>query len=203
VPAVRLIAVLLLSSAAATTALAQGSGGASSGGASSGGASRGGGTTAAPTNPASPPATGAPAAPGSSSAPYSTNPASRPAPGVANTPVDPQRNNVDANPPTQRQPGTAATAPGGSSQAVPQPNTGLASPTARTEPGGASGGGAARTGKNRNVEEYESCLRLWDKGTHMTKSQWSATCRRVQSRLTNLKVDEPKATKAERQRKLQ
>jgi hypothetical protein len=36
----------------------------------------------------------------------------------------------------------------------------------------------------------------------MTKSEWSATCRRVQNRLTNLNVDERKATKAERQRKL-
>jgi hypothetical protein len=33
------------------------------------------------------------------------------------------------------------------------------------------------------------CIRMWDSGTHMTKQEWAHTCKRVQSRLDNLKVD--------------
>ena len=29
-------------------------------------------------------------------------------------------------------------------------------------------------------------MRLWDAGTHMSKQEWSATCRRVQSRLNQV-----------------
>lgn len=42
--------------------------------------------------------------------------------------------------------------------------------------------------------EYDSaifaCMQMWDSGTHMTKQQWARTCKRVQTRLDNLKVDE-------------
>lgn len=30
------------------------------------------------------------------------------------------------------------------------------------------------------------CERIWDRGTHMTKQEWSRTCRRVQTRLQRL-----------------
>jgi hypothetical protein len=30
---------------------------------------------------------------------------------------------------------------------------------------------------------------MWDSGTHMTKPEWANTCKRVQTRLDNLKVD--------------
>jgi hypothetical protein len=33
------------------------------------------------------------------------------------------------------------------------------------------------------------CMQMWDSGTHMTKQEWVRTCRRVQSRLDNLKID--------------
>ena len=33
-------------------------------------------------------------------------------------------------------------------------------------------------------QEYQDCLNLWDKGTHMTRSEWASTCRRIQNRLT-------------------
>lgn len=33
------------------------------------------------------------------------------------------------------------------------------------------------------------CMRMWDSGTHMTKQEWARTCKRVQSRLDNLKVE--------------
>lgn len=35
-------------------------------------------------------------------------------------------------------------------------------------------------------QEYQDCLSLWDKGTHMTKGEWATTCRRIQNRLTTL-----------------
>jgi hypothetical protein len=31
-------------------------------------------------------------------------------------------------------------------------------------------------------------MRLWDKATHMTKQEWSRTCRRVQSRLDQVRI---------------
>jgi hypothetical protein len=33
------------------------------------------------------------------------------------------------------------------------------------------------------------CMHLWDKGTHMTKEQWARTCKRIQTRLDNLKIE--------------
>jgi hypothetical protein len=30
------------------------------------------------------------------------------------------------------------------------------------------------------------CERMWDRGTHMTKKEWSQTCRRVQDRIQQL-----------------
>ena len=34
-----------------------------------------------------------------------------------------------------------------------------------------------------------ACMRMWDSGTHMSKGEWAATCKRIQSRLDNLKID--------------
>lgn len=47
--------------------------------------------------------------------------------------------------------------------------------------------GAVQAGKTE--DPMAECMRLWDKGTHMTKQEWTVTCRRIQSRLENLKVD--------------
>jgi hypothetical protein len=33
-----------------------------------------------------------------------------------------------------------------------------------------------------------SCERLWDRDTHMTKQEWSSTCRRVQARLKQMEL---------------
>ncbi len=35
-------------------------------------------------------------------------------------------------------------------------------------------------------QEYKECLGLWEKATHMTRAEWAATCRRVQSRLNEV-----------------
>ena len=32
------------------------------------------------------------------------------------------------------------------------------------------------------------CVRMWDRGTHMSKRDWSQTCRRVQNRLQQLEL---------------
>ena len=32
------------------------------------------------------------------------------------------------------------------------------------------------------------CEGMWDRGTHMTKKEWSHTCRRVQNRLRQIEV---------------
>ena len=45
-----------------------------------------------------------------------------------------------------------------------------------------------RSGKNAANEEFADCMRLWDKATHMTKQEWSRTCRRVQSRLNQVQI---------------
>jgi hypothetical protein len=37
--------------------------------------------------------------------------------------------------------------------------------------------------------DIADCIALWDAGTHMTRQEWARTCRRVQSRLENLKLD--------------
>lgn len=41
----------------------------------------------------------------------------------------------------------------------------------------------------KTAESIAECMRMWDAGTHMSKAQWSTTCKRVQSRLENLKID--------------
>lgn len=48
---------------------------------------------------------------------------------------------------------------------------------------------AARAAKVAVAESIAECMRLWDKGTHMTKQEWASTCQRIQSRLENLKVE--------------
>src|SRR5436190_13785928 len=171
-----------------TGALAQAGGGGGTGG-GGGAASSGGGATSSAPAAAAPSAT-APA-PGSPNVP-GVSPG-RPAPGVGNTPVDPQRNNVDANPPTQRLPGTTANAPNGSLQpGAASPNAAVPTPSGsgRPDPGGAnSSPGTAGAGKDAAKSAMADCMGLWDKGTHMTKAEWATTCRRVQGRLDNLKID--------------
>jgi hypothetical protein len=48
---------------------------------------------------------------------------------------------------------------------------------------------STRTGKNPINERYADCVRLWDRETHMSKADWSRTCRRIENRLQNLQVE--------------
>ncbi len=66
-----------------------------------------------------------------------------------------------------------------------------ASPAATPSPGAAKPAAKspeAAAGKTAVNDEYADCMRLWDKATHMTKQEWSATCRRVQSRLDQVQI---------------
>lgn len=42
--------------------------------------------------------------------------------------------------------------------------------------------------KSAHDAAVENCEQTWDRGTHMTKQEWSRTCRRVQNRLQQLHV---------------
>jgi hypothetical protein len=76
----------------------------------------------------------------------------------------------------------------------PQPGT-AASPNAssgRPPPGGANSSPSstqARQGKNPANQGLADCLRLWEPATHMTKQDWARTCKRVQTRLDNVRVE--------------
>jgi hypothetical protein len=98
----------------------------------------------------------------------------QPAPGVANTPVDPGRNNVDVNPPTRRlegaNPGTQRTpmaAPTGSN-AQPGGQAGQPSAKAAGRPGAA---------QSANSDGYPECMAMWSpSNTGMSRQEWSKTC---------------------------
>ena len=126
---------------------------------------------------------GAAATPGGSPAPSAgrapsaspTVPAP-PAPGVANSPVDPGRNNVDANPPTRRlegaNPGTT-----GAPTAVPAPRNGQGGATQSVPQGTASRPGAAQSA---NSYGYSECMAMWKpSSTDMSRDEWSKTCDRA------------------------
>lgn len=57
-------------------------------------------------------------------------------------------------------------------------------PPLPTAPGSSPQSASAQ--KKADAEAVADCERMWDKGTHMTKQDWSRTCRRVQGRLQNL-----------------
>jgi hypothetical protein len=51
-------------------------------------------------------------------------------------------------------------------------------------------GAAAEAASKRSAIEaaVADCERMWDRGTHMTKKEWSQTCRRVQNRIQQLEL---------------
>jgi len=36
----------------------------------------------------------------------------------------------------------------------------------------------------------QDCMRFWDQGTHMSKSEWRTACQRSAHRLDNLKIND-------------
>jgi hypothetical protein len=151
-------AVLLVLSTGLVLAQGSGGGSGSAGGAPAG---RAGGTTA----PGAGPATQG-GSPGARS--IGPNTPAQPAPGVANTPADPARNNVDVNPPTSNQPTSPHQTPTASpSDRIDQPG-GASSGRAATRPGAAQG---------TNSDGYAECMAMWSPAnTRMSQQEWTKTC---------------------------
>ena len=49
--------------------------------------------------------------------------------------------------------------------------------------------GTQQSRQELHDRDVADCMQMWDSGTHMTKQEWANTCKRVQTRLDNLKVD--------------
>ncbi len=95
--------------------------------------------------------------------------------------------------------GTTVTSPGGIT-VTPTPPEGLTTPapgigTTATFPGG---GGSARAGSGSEsapsapgggAAGIQACMGFWDAGTHMTKREWAAACRRIENRLADLRSE--------------
>ncbi len=86
---------------------------------------------------------------------------------------------------------TALTLGFGAAPALPQSGSGAsssASVTQRQPDGGSSSSQAAPTPSARNAAQdaLAECMQLWEPATHMTKREWSRTCRRVQTRLDQI-----------------
>jgi hypothetical protein len=92
--------------------------------------------------------------------------------------------NVDSFPPTRFQP----TPQQNVAPSVP-PSSAPAASTDGSSPASSGGRAQNRTGKNPAAETVESCISLWEAGTHMSKAEWNATCRRIQNRLANINFD--------------
>jgi hypothetical protein len=129
--------------------------------------SGGGGPAAAAPGRASSPASPAPATP---TAPITPGQA---APGVANTPVDPGRNNTDVNPPTRR---LEQTNPSVSGPVISPPSPGIAPGGQTSQP---TGKAAGRPGvaQSANSDGYKECMAMWSPAnTGMSREEWSKTC---------------------------
>ena len=45
-----------------------------------------------------------------------------------------------------------------------------------------------QTKQSAHETAVADCEQMWDRGTHMSKQEWSQTCRRVQNRLQQLEL---------------
>jgi hypothetical protein len=154
---------------------------AQTGGAPSGGAASSPGATSSTPAARSSSPTGAPTTAPTAPPNTSVSPPSRvlPTPAPSTTAAG---QSEDAPPPGTARPG----APTG-----PDPNLPATASGGRPQPGGANSSvESTRTGKNPINEGYDECVKLWTSETHMSKSDWSRTCRRVENRLQNLKVED-------------
>jgi len=125
-------------------------------------------------------------------------PTARPATGAPASSPNPSALNTDTFPPSRllatpstppgAPSGVAGTPPPGTSTPPPAP-TGADPNLPATASGGRLQGGSTRTGKNPSNERYDDCVKLWDSRTHMSKAEWSRTCRRIENRLQNLQVE--------------
>jgi hypothetical protein len=100
-----------------------------------------------------------------------------PAPGVANTPIDPGRNNVDVNPPTR----ALERAPSGTPRAAPTLAPQVGQPGAATsQPGGSAAGRRPGAAQSADSDGYAECMAMWSpSNSGMSRPEWSATCDRT------------------------
>lgn len=42
--------------------------------------------------------------------------------------------------------------------------------------------------ETNTTDALSSCIAMWDRGTHMSRQEWSRACRRVADRIQNLTV---------------
>lgn len=71
---------------------------------------------------------------------------------------------------------------------APQPKAPVATPSAPAPAAtpAPTPAPAAKTNARGPEQEYKECLNLWDAATHMTRTEWAATCRRIQNRLNDI-----------------
>ena len=62
-------------------------------------------------------------------------------------------------------------------------------PSAAAPPAGERQRPSLNPAQNPHDSAVAACKEMWDAGTHMTKQQWSNTCKRIQTRLDNLGVE--------------
>jgi hypothetical protein len=77
--------------------------------------------------------------------------------------------------------------------AAPVPELGTIAPlspsvTSTTEGSGGSSGVSLPGGGH---EGLQACMEFWDRGTHMSKTEWKASCQRSIKRMDSVKVDGP------------
>jgi hypothetical protein len=86
---------------------------------------------------------------------------------------------------------TTVTTPGGLTTTVP--NSVGVTPTfpggGGSRPTSASPSESAPSTPGGGAPGLQACMGFWDAGTHMTKSEWSAACRRTENRLSDLKSE--------------
>src|SRR5262245_4683067 len=184
----RLVLVLALVSLT-SEAFAQTAGAPSGGGTSSG--------AAAPSAPVTRSVTPAPAPGGGTAAPStSVSPPSRLLPNSApsaTAPAQPGTPSTGGAATSGAGTPAATTTPGAPVPGAPSgadPNLPATASGGRPQAGGAnSSEQSTRTGKNPINERYADCVKLWGQGTHMSKAEWSRTCRRIENRIESLQVD--------------
>jgi hypothetical protein len=117
-------------------------------------------------------------------------------PSAPNTSVFPPSRLLPTPAPSAAAPGQPGNPPAGAvlpgAPSGPDPNLPATASGARPQPGGANSSEQSirnRTGKNPSNERYADCVKLWDRETHMSKADWSRTCRRIENRLQNVQLE--------------
>src|SRR5262245_4084368 len=134
-----------------------------------------------------------------SAAPSATAPGAATSPPSSTTPLNTQDRPPSRSLPTpapstsssgQPLPGRPTGTPAAAAPTAPDPNLPATASGGRPPPGGANASAqSTRTGKNPISERYTDCVKLWDNQTHMSKTEWARTCRRIENRLQNLKIE--------------